>query len=251
LGICTKCPLGFYRTEELKNCRKCPLGTYSSEDRKSCILENILESKDYSYKIILGGLEKNKLLECQNDDKLCYDSFIGPIDHLRENEIFYLSFNKRSKIDIKDFSYSTSQNKKPEGHIFYLKNSKNISNNYNSNDKGEKHENLKIILNVGNNIEQIKVLPYLKSKYDDGKVTGYYIKYSNGDLCSFSEKTNQKKYFNSYVFVICDKFTYNTSPIFKEKSEDKCTIYFEWRTLYGCKICNKDEIEIITVKKFY
>lgn len=198
-------------------------------------------------------MEKNKKSICEQDDKLCYDSFIGPIDHLRENEIFYFSYNKRSKIDIKDLSYSTSQNKKPEGHIFYLKNSKNIQNNLNNgninlNDKSEKHENLKIILNVGNYIEQIKALPYLNYKFDDSKLSGYYIKYSNGDLCD-TNKNGEKKYFNSYVFVICDKYTYNTSPIFKEKSDNKCTIYFEWRTLYGCKICNNDETDIITVKK--
>lgn len=202
-----------------------------------------MESKAYSFRFFLAGLAKNKKKACSQDNKLCYENFLGPIDHLREREMFYISYNKRSNIDIKDFSYSTIHNKKNLGHIFFLKNSKKISDHFN---EKEKHENIKIILNVGNYIEEIKALPYLTYSSKE-KITGYFIKYSDGDLCSIDEKTKRKKYFNSYVFVLCDKFGSKTSPEFKIKSEDKCTIFFEWRTSFGCKVCNKDETDIIKV----
>jgi len=190
----------------------------------------------------MGGLEKVQNNECLGENKLCYDSFIGPIDNVKEREFFYISYSRRNEIDINDFSYSTSKNKKPEGHIFYLKNS-NIKEKQNF----DKHENLKTLLNIGNYIEYIKALPLMTNKqYRFGKLDGYYMKYAQGDVCL----SDPSKNYTSYLFVICDKFSNQNYPVFKMKSTDNCTFYFEWKSRYGCKSCNLDETEKHEVIKF-
>ena len=180
----------------------------------------------------MNNLQKN---ECDNENKICYDSFIGPIDNIKEREIFYISFAKRAEIDIADFSYSTNRNKKTFGHLFYLKNS-----NVKVKETFEKHENLKMLFNIGSYIEYIKFLPMLVNKdYKLGKTTGYYIKYSQGDLCLSDPSRN----YTSYLFNICDKYTNNNYPMYKFKMNNNCTFVFEWKSKYGCKSCNLDETE--------
>ncbi len=244
-GVCIPCKDGYFKNENDQICQKCPLFTVSTEKRTSCETKKILEIKNYSYRFLMQGLNSIQNIECEGDNKLCYDSFIGPIDNVKEREFFYISYSKRDQIDIADFSYSTSKNKKPEGHIFYLKNSNiNIKNNQNF----EKHENLKTLLNVGNYIEYIKALPLMTNRnYKLGKTDGFYIKYAQGDVCM----SDPKKNYTSYLFVLCDKFSNYNYPIYKMKSLDNCTFYFEWKSRYGCKSCNLDDTERHYVNIYY
>jgi len=242
-GICVPCTEGSYKTDKEKTCKKCPAFTKSSKSRVNCEPKSILEIKEYSYRFLIGGLDLIQNNECQGETKLCYGSFIGPIDNVKEREFFYISYSKRDEIDISDFSYSTNKNKKPEGHIFYLKNS---NANYKEKQNFEKHENLKTLLNIGNYLEYIKALPLMTTnEYKFSKTDGFYLKYSQGDVCL----SDPKKNYTSYIFVICDKFSNQNYPIYKMKSTDNCTFYFEWKNKYGCKSCNLDDTEKHYVNK--
>lgn len=227
----------------ISKCEKCPIFTSSSLDRQNCEPLKIFEIKNYSYRFLLGGLGKIQTRECNSDNKICYNTFIGPIDNMKEKEIFYISYAKRDQIDISDFSYTTSKNKKDKAHIFYLKSS-NISEKHNF----EKHENLKNLLNVGNYIEYIRALPLMTHKENNReKTNGVYIKYSQGDTCLNDPQQN----YTSYLFIICDKFSNENYPLYKMKTPDKCTFFFEWKTRYGCKSCNLDDTDKVYVKRFF
>ena len=97
----------------------------------------------------------------------------------------------------------------------------------------------KIIYNIGNKIENIKIL-------DENKSKGIIIKYTSGDICP----ENKEKKIESYLFLKCEKnnidnhFFVFQKPIFIKNNN--CSFYFEWKIESICPICLSNEVKTIS-----
>lgn len=141
-------------------------------------------------------------------------------------KIYYISFNSSRLFPFNDkkYSFQNSDIITKKGYIYLL-----IHSSFK--DKGT-------IFNIGNKIEQIKII-------DEENEKGIVIKYI-GDECP---DIPDKKY-ESYLFLRCKKneiedtiFSFQKPILIKS---NKCSHYFKWDSLEACPICLSNEIKEIS-----
>jgi hypothetical protein len=155
---------------------------------------------------------------------LCYSSLYGPIRD-KENNLYFISYKSPKIFYSNDFSYTINDKK-----------NKNIPSYIFSLTKSNKNTNEKLLNNLGNKIESIKVVK-------ENEIRGVIIKYENGDDCEY---INGKK-IESYLFLKCSKDSLNNDNILNYRAptlikKDKCEYYFEWDGKAGCPICLSNEV---------
>ena len=221
---CIKCDENYIKMSYSNNdkCVKCPIFTYSNEDRTQCVIYNVLNQKNIMRSFIIETFEKSIEKICKVIN--CLNSFF-PINDSKNNDIYYLSFKYLNFLKTQNFIFNDNKKKNDNGYIFYAK------NNYLNDNK--------IIYNIGNKIENIKIL-------DENKSKGIIIKYTSGDICP----ENKEKKIESYLFLKCEKnnidnhFFVFQKPIFIKNNN--CSFYFEWKIESICPICLSNEVKTIS-----
>ena len=231
---CVPCP----SSSTNSNCLQCP--EFTNVDNSECILYGVIHIKNVFLKYDIFDLSSSVQHECKDHNEICYNTFIGPIRDNIYKDMFFISFNKSDLIKISDFNYKQSPlGFNSKGHIFALFSSGSDE------DYGPTKKN-KILSNIGASISDVKVF-YIPNKEFDKLVSpstesknifdknGVMIKYSNGDYC------NDKKRYQSYLFVKCQNSDENYAPKLVKKSKDGCVFYFEWLSKAGCPVCTIQE----------
>lgn len=194
--------------------------------------------------ISLKGLVNMQELMCNNSDELCYgnnNNFFGPI--VSEEQFFFLSLTDSSYINVKDFTYYTKSGNS-RGHVFAL------MLDYDINSK------VKRLVNIGANIQSVKILPYLDikdlvlDKVISSNLTGVTIKYAEGEKC----RNDPSMSYSTVIILICDPNTFNSSPKFIKFDDKECTFYLAWKTRHVCPLCTSKKLintgNIVTVSNF-
>ena len=220
---CIKCDENYikisYSNED--KCIKCPNFTFSNDDRTECVIHKVINQKNIMRSFIIENLENSidQICKIQN----CLYSFY-PIKDLRNNDMFYLSFNYSTFFLNQNYEQAIKK-KEDNGYIFLAKNN-GLKDN-------------RIIYNIGNKIENIKIV-------DENNNKGIIIQYTGGDNCP---ENNDKK-IESYLFLKCKKnnidnnFFVFQKPIFIHN--DNCNYYFEWEIESICPICLSNEVRTIS-----
>lgn len=222
---CVKCDYNFIKMVSGNNekCIKCPDFTFSNDERTECLIYPIINQKNIKRSFIIEQFEKTqekicKLLDCTNS--------LLPINDMINKKIYYISFNSSRLFPFNDkkYSFQNSDIITKKGYIYLL-----IHSSFK--DKGT-------IFNIGNKIEQIKII-------DEENEKGIVIKYI-GDECP---DIPDKKY-ESYLFLRCKKneiedtiFSFQKPILIKS---NKCSHYFKWDSLEACPICLSNEIKEIS-----
>jgi hypothetical protein len=224
---CIKCPSGY--TLSNGKCAEsnvtCPAFTYKLNN--SCNLDDIVHNKEYGLRYNIMDLKENVERHCTNDNELCDGKFFGPIKDVSTNNIYYISFATREKINLSDFFYTTDKDYIDNGHVFMLKNGVTNSS--------------KVLQNMGRSIESVKLIPYVNDN-PYFKKPGILISYTEGELCD----AHEGKHYRSYIFIYCTKLPHSDSP--KLYKQDDCTFIFEWENYQICPFCLKSNIKPINVK---
>lgn len=203
--------------------------------------------------------------------------------------MFFISLFEASRINITDFSYFTHKHEhQDKGHIFALlnlnkENIKLIEDNRKGNDNANDsvsigssestintsfnstnvNSRVKHLINIGSEINYVKVLPMLnitysyndkntrelfsndKSKISLTNINGLIIHYNNGDKCLNNNKLN----YSSIIFLMCSSKVYNSIPSFKVYDDATCTHYFIWLSRHACQYCSKSKISSNTIRE--
>ncbi len=225
-GQCIKCEentikINFGNEEK---CKKCPEFTKANEDRTECVIYNVLTQKSIMQKYIISNYENVQSSLCKMTQNLCYSSLYGPIRD-KDSNLYFISYKSPKIFFSSDFSYTIKDKK-----------NKNVPSYIYSLTKSNNNTNEKLLNNLGNKIESIKVVK-------ENEIRGVIIKYENGDDC---EDINGKK-IESYLFLKCSKDSLNNDNILNYRAptlikKDKCEYYFEWDGKAGCPICLSNEV---------
>lgn len=135
-------------------------------------------------------------------NEICEDDFIGPIKNsqISNQEIFFISINKPSMSDFKDFDIDIIDNKsnivKP-GYVFDLRtkdikekeinDTKDNANNDKDNDNIEIKRNKKQLINLGALIKEVKIIANLKQEQLKQTLNTYLSEF-NADINTSSNK---------------------------------------------------------------
>jgi hypothetical protein len=231
---CKPCSEGHFSDGIDGICRPCPIFTYSSPDKSHCILREIIHNDAYLQKYQLDNVrERHQKLLCQSSLDLCSEMFLGPLSF--QNDLFFISFNNRSGIDITDFSFDDEDNYVEEGYIFMLKH--NEQKDYDRSDT----ENLKLLFNIGSRISSVKIVPLTEEVNQQGVL----INYSHGDNCP--EFVGERYQTNLFLKCAANYTSASTPKLIKK---ERCTFNFEWESKFACRTCVKDELNSINVFLF-
>ena len=221
---CIKCDENHIKTSynNIDKCIKCPTFTFSNDDRTECVIHNVINQKNIMRIFVVEKIEKTieKICKTQN----CLNSFY-PINDLRDNNKFYFSFKYLNFLATQKLIFKDIKKKEDNGYIFLAKNN-GLKDN-------------RILYNIANKIENIKIV-------DENKDKGIIIKYTGGDNCT----EIQDKKIETFLFLKCQKNNIDNNyfvfqkPIFIKN--DNCNYYFEWQIETICPICLSNEVKSIS-----
>ena len=227
--ICFDCPKN--KIVDKYNCSDCPIKTKPNLLFNNCI-SCVERKKDCEFCPPLTEFYNDS---CRVNQKIMFSSFIyfinsgfynkihNPILGRNKEEYIISPFNSFSfNTNDYDYTINTSQ---VNGFIFKI--------NYIDNLNRE-------VINIGQHIESVKILPYLNivsknNKISYNKISGLLIKYSNSDNDLITN-----------LFIMCsnnDEF----EPI-EVYSEDE-NKYFIWKTKQGCSLCKDNIMDFWTIKE--
>ena len=93
---CVSCAEGIYSSFE-KKCIKCPDFTDVNSRSSGCHILDIAHNKAFRMRYFLKGLKRKTAENCEDNNELCYNKFIGPVRDHKNNDIFYISFSEKGK----------------------------------------------------------------------------------------------------------------------------------------------------------
>lgn len=220
---CVQCAEGFYSLSEGQSCVACPSGTVSNSNHTGCVVDSVLTLASSSY-FIYALANMNSTSEVENvcsslSSRLyCYQTFYGPVNS--QSGDYYLSILNPSALTLPSFSHSAPGR---PGYCFGFFTQKNGVS-------ADERESCSQVTRVKNFGQEVKAVSETRE--------GLLVEYENGDLCE-----NGLRY-NSSVNIICDKAEEYGWP--SVSSYDECSVSFTWKTKYGCRVCQENELKNVT-----
>jgi hypothetical protein len=223
---CIACPQDSY-SPIAGLCKTCPVPLIPSRDKESCVVDSFLNINNFMFNVAnFTGSEDYKPLYCLDQGIECFQSFYGPVFY--GFHVFYLSVLNPGKVLMPEFFQISNE----KSYVFALLNTSDKDFFSTFQDKKVKKcqgQTEKVLVNLGKEVLDV-------SKFQDQGVTGFDVRYFNGDRCMENVK------FQSWVRFICDKGEKEGWPVLKKY--ENCTFSFEWPTIYACHICSKDELRV-------